>query len=122
MSETTVNTTNNGNKATSSKVQNTSEDRAKASRKPRQLPSLPTAVSTSDMTQVQYTALVDKTPVEWSSLENYEMFSQAPDGSFPMMKISISKAVRIADKKVMMVGSGRCYRISLSNLLIAPQQ
>ncbi|MEH2071623.1 MAG: hypothetical protein V7K47_26295 [Nostoc sp.] len=81
----------------------------------RHLPSLPSAISAADMYSVEYSALADKTAVEWSSLANYELFSLSPDGSFPMMKVSRSKAVRIADKQVMMVGSGRCFRVSLSN-------
>lgn len=68
-----------------------------------------------DMNPVTFSGLSDKTAVEWSSLRNYEMFSLSADGSFPMMKVSRSKAVRLADRQVMMVGSGRCYRVSLSN-------
>lgn len=81
----------------------------------RHLPSLPSAISAADMNQVEYSGLTDRTAVEWSSLQNYELFSLSPDGSFPMMKVSRSKAVRLADRQVMMVGSGRCFRVSLSN-------
>jgi hypothetical protein len=81
----------------------------------RHLPSLPSAISAADMNQVDYSGLADRTAVEWNSLKNYEMFSLSPDGSFPMIKVSRSKAVRLADKEVMMVGSGRCFRVSLSN-------
>nr|MDZ8016536.1 hypothetical protein [Nostoc sp. SerVER01] len=88
----------------------------KQSDKPkRHLPSLPSAISAADMNAVEYSALADRTAVEWSSLQNYEMFSLSADGSFPMMKVSRSKAVRLADRQVMMVGSGRCFRVSLSN-------
>lgn len=81
----------------------------------RHLPSLPSAISAADMNAVEYSALADRTAVEWNSLQNYELFSLSPDGSFPMMKVSRSKAVRLADRHVMMVGSGRCFRVSLSN-------
>ncbi|WGV23461.1 hypothetical protein [Halotia branconii] len=67
------------------------------------------------MNTVEYSGLADRTAVEWNSLKNYEMFSLSADGSFPMMKVSRSKAVRLADREVMMVGSGRCFRVSLSN-------
>ncbi len=81
----------------------------------RSLPSLPGASSASEMAGVTYNGLSDKTPVEWSSLKNYEIFSLSPDGSFPLMKVSRSKAVRLSDREVLMVGGGRCYRVSLSN-------
>lgn len=81
----------------------------------RNLPSLPSATSATEMNSVTYNGLSDKTPVEWSFLKNYEIFSLSPDGSFPMMKVSRSKAVRLSDREVLMVGGGRCFRISLSN-------
>lgn len=81
----------------------------------RHLPSLPSATSAAEMSSVIYNGLSDKTPVEWSFLKNYELFSLSPDGSFPMMKVSRSKAVRLSDREVLMVGGGRCYRVSLSN-------
>jgi len=94
---------NNGNKAT------------KGTKQRRHLPSLPGASSATDMATVTYNGLSDKTPVEWISLKNYEIFSLSPDGSFPLMKVSRCKAVRLSDREVLMVGSGRCYRVSLSN-------
>ncbi|MCV3215107.1 hypothetical protein OGM63_16570 [Plectonema radiosum NIES-515] len=81
----------------------------------RHLPSLPSATSATEMTAIAYKGLSDKTPVEWTFLKNYELFSLSPDGSFPMMKVSRSKAVRLSDREVLMVGGGRCYRIALSN-------
>lgn len=88
--------------------------KAKAKNPPsrRNLPSLPTASSVSDMAQVTYRGLVDNTPTEWNQLKNYELFSLSSDGSFPMVKCSRSKAVQLHDRQVMMVGSGRCYRIN----------
>jgi hypothetical protein len=59
--------------------------------------------------------LSDKTPIEWNQLKNYEIFSLSSDGSFPLMKVSRSKAVRLSDREVLMVGGGRCYRVSFSN-------
>jgi hypothetical protein len=105
--------TNNGNKTTSKSTNNQKENEKQKPK--RQLPSLPSAVAVADMNTVDYSALADKTAVEWNFLKNYEMFSLSPDGSFPMIKVSRSKAVRIADREVMMVGGGRCYRVSLSN-------
>ena len=87
----------------------------KASKPKKYLPSLPSATSAAEMNSVIYNGLSDKTPVEWSFLKNYEIFSLSPDGSFPMMKVSRSKAVRLSDREVLMVGGGRCYRVSLSN-------
>ncbi|MEH2072318.1 MAG: hypothetical protein V7K47_29905 [Nostoc sp.] len=62
------------------------------------MPSLPSAASAADMNQVEYLGLCDRTAVEWNSLRNYEVFSLSPDGSFPLMKVSRSKAVRLADR------------------------
>ncbi len=109
-------TTRNGTKVSP----NNDNTKSKTDRK-RHLPSLPSAVSAADMSTVNFSGLVDRTPVEWTSLENYEAFSLAADGSFPMMKVSRSKAVRLSDRKVLMVGSGRCYRISqITNSLAKP--
>lgn len=102
--------TSNGTKAVPK-----TEDKPKKERQKRHLPSLPSAASAADMNQVEYSGLADRTAVEWVSLKNYEMFSLSPDGSFPMMKVSRSKAVRLADRQVLMVGGGRCFRVSLSN-------
>ncbi|MEH2467500.1 hypothetical protein [Nostoc sp.] len=107
-------TTSNGNKA-AVKTEEKAEDSPKRERARRYLPSLPSAASAADMNQVEYLGLADRTAVEWDSLKNYEIFSLSPDGSFPMMKVSRSKAVRLADREVMMVGGGRCFRVSLSN-------
>lgn len=104
----------NGTKAPL-KTDNKTEEKPKRERARRHLPSLPSAASAADMNQVEYSGLCDRTAVEWDSLKNYEMFSLSPDGSFPMMKVSRSKAVRLADRQVMMVGGGRCFRVSLSN-------
>lgn len=107
----TLQTSVNGTKT----PEETGKSNPKKDKKQRHLPSLPTATSAADMTAATFNGLVDKTAVEWISLKNYEAFSLSPDGSFPMMKISRSKAVRLSDRQVHMVGSGRCYRISLSN-------
>jgi hypothetical protein len=94
---------------------NDTKTKAKGDKPRRHLPSLPTASSAADMSTVAFSGLVDKTPVEWTSLKNYEVFSLSADGSFPLLKVSRCKAVRLANREVMMVESGRCHRISLSN-------
>lgn len=100
----------------SSKVtENGSNGARKESKQKRYLPSLPSGSGSSEMCKAEYAGLVDKTPVEWKSLKNYEMFSLSPDGLFPMIKVSRSKAVRLSDREVMMVGGGRCHRILLSS-------
>jgi len=106
-----VETTSNG---TRTQVQ-PGNKATKETKQRRNLPSLPSATSAAEMNSVTYNGLSDKTPVEWSFLKNYEIFSLSPDGSFPMMKVSRSKAVRLSDREVLMVGGGRCFRVSLSN-------
>ena len=89
----------------------------KATKKPKKqrfLPPLPNFNSASDMHSATYSALVDKTPCEFLSLENYAIFSMSADGSFPMMKINCAKAVKISDGKPYPTGGGRVYRVSLS--------
>ena len=106
-----VEATNNGTRTHSQPGNKATKD----SKHRRHLPSLPGASSATDMATVTYNGLSDKTPVEWSQLKNYEIFSLSPDGSFPLMKVSRCKAVRLSDREVLMVGSGRCYRVLLSN-------
>ncbi|MBD2609593.1 hypothetical protein H6G81_35165 [Scytonema hofmannii FACHB-248] len=106
-----VDTNNNGTRTQSQPLNKATKD----NKQRRHLPSLPGASSASDMTAIIYNGLSDKTPVEWSFLKNYEIFSLSPDGSFPLMKVSRSKAVRLSDREVLMVGGGRCYRVSFSN-------
>ncbi len=91
------------------------EDKPKKERAKRNLAYLPSAATVAEMNQVEYSGLADKTAVGWDSLKNYEIFSLSADGSFPMMKVSRSKAVRLADREVIMVGGGVCFRVSLSN-------
>lgn len=106
-----ANSTSNGSKASA----DTTDKSRKGGKQKRYLPSLPSSSSANEMSKAEYSGLVDKTAVEWRSLKNYEMFSLSPDGLFPMLKVSRSKAVRLADREVMMVGSGRCHRILLSS-------
>ena len=103
--------TSNGTKASEDKEKKDS----KQSRRHKSLPGLPSASSASDMNDATYTAKVDRTPVDWSQLKNYEVFSRSPDGSFPMIKVSCSKAVLVTTREVFQVGSGRVHKISLSN-------
>lgn len=105
-----VNTTYNGN----SQALDTNQKAGKKPKKQRFLPPLPNFNSASDMHPATYSALVDKTPCEFVSLENYAIFSMSADGSFPMMKINCAKAVKLSDGKPYPTGGGRVYRVSLS--------
>jgi hypothetical protein len=96
------------------------ESTSKAPRKQRYLPGLPSASSAKDMQQVVYTALVDRTPTEFASLDNHELFSMSDDGSFLMKKESKSKAIRLSDRKVFMTGGGRVYRVTFQSHEIKP--
>lgn len=96
-------------------IDNGNKNTRKDSKQKRYLPSLPSATSASEIESRQYSVLIDKTATEWRSLKNYELFSLSPDGLFPMIKVSRSKAVRISDREVMMVGGGRCHRVILSS-------
>lgn len=67
------------------------------------------------MNEAAFVARVDKNATEWQLLPLYSLLSSAEDGSHPMVKISRSKCVSLVDGKSFSVGSGRCYRIVLSN-------
>ncbi len=101
----------NGTKAAS----NNGKSTKKEVKQRRYLPSLPTASNADDMSKVDYSGLVDRTPVEFKSLKNYELFSLSPDGLFPMLKVSRNKVVRLFDREVTMTEGGRCHRIRLSS-------
>lgn len=105
----------NGTKPTTDQ----SNTKDKLPKKPRYLPSLPTGNSLESMAITSYSALVSDTPVDFSSLDNYEVFSLAADGAFPMIKVNKSKAVRLTDRQVFPCGSGRVYKVSVSNNLSA---
>lgn len=87
----------------------------KAQPRTRSLPSLQSVTGTSSMSEAAFIGRVDKSPTEWQLLNLYAAFSCAEDGSNPMVKVSRSKAVSLVDGKSHAVGSGRCYRIVLSN-------
>ncbi len=67
------------------------------------------------MSEAAFVGRVDKNATEWQLLPLYGAFSTAEDGSHPMVKVSRSKAVSLVDGKSHAVGSGRCYRVILSN-------
>lgn len=81
----------------------------------RSLPSLQAVTGTSEMGDAAFVGRVDKNVTEWQLLPLYAAFSCADDGSNPMVKVSRSKAVSLVDGKAQTVGSGRCYRVVLSN-------
>lgn len=98
--------TNNGTNAT------------KKPKKQRYLPGLPIASSAKDTNKGTIDVLVSRTPSEFASLENYEIFSTVDDGSDPMIRISCSKAARLSDAKPFPTGGGRVYRVRLVNYQI----
>ena len=77
----------------------------------RNLPSLPSAPGASQMSDVSYQCKVDSSPTSWESVPLYCLFSQSADGSYPLVKVSRSKAADLRTGKSMPVGSGRCYRV-----------
>jgi hypothetical protein len=97
----------------------TASDSGKTTGKPssrqRSLPSLQAITGTSGMSEAAFVGRVDKNATEWQLLPLYAAFSTAEDGSHPMVKVSRSKAVSLVDGKSQAVGSGRCYRVILSN-------
>jgi hypothetical protein len=101
--------TSNGNLTTS----NSGKNKDKAPKKQRVLPPLNAFGSASNMTKVHFEALVSDEPIDFSNLNNNELFSQSQDGSFPMIRVSRSKATSLHDGKAHTCGSGRCYRISI---------
>ena len=105
-----ANTTSNGN-------QQSINTTSKLDKKPKQqrfLPPLPNFSSAAEMHSTSYSVLVDKTPSDFLSLPNYTIFSMTADGSFPMLKISVTRAVTLSDAKTYPTGGGRVYRISMA--------
>jgi hypothetical protein len=94
--------------------QNTTQPEGKRPARLRSLPSLQSVTSISSMKEAAFLGKVDQNATEWQLLKNFTCFSTAEDGSFPMVKVSKSKAVSLTDGKAYSVGSGRCYRIFLS--------
>lgn len=77
----------------------------------RNLPALPSVAGASDMTDVSYGCKVDASPTAWDALPLYSPFSLSADGSYPMVKVTRSKACELRTGKSILVGSGRCYRV-----------
>ena len=94
--------------------QNNVQSEGKRPARVRSLPSLQSVTSISSMKAAAFIGKVDQNATEWQLLKNFTCFSTADDGSFPMVKVSKSKAVSLTDGKAYPVGSGRCYRIFLS--------
>ena len=107
-------TLNNGSIPTS----NTENKTTKKLKKQRYLPGLPIASSAKDTNKGTIDVLVSRTPSEFASLENYEIFSTVDDVSDPMIRISCSKAARLSDAKPFPTGGGRVYRVRLVNYQI----
>jgi hypothetical protein len=97
---------------------NTKETKIKSPRKPRYLPGLPSVSNVNDMIEATYKVLCDKTPTEFSSLDNYEFFCMSPDAASLMVKVSRSKAIRISDRKIFQTNGGRVYRASSINYVL----
>jgi hypothetical protein len=104
-------TTLNGNK----EAVNGANTGTKKPRRQRYLPGLPIASSDKDTSKRLADVLVNRTPVEFSSLELYEQFSTVDDGNDPMIKVSRSKAARLSDRKPFPTGGGRVYRVRFEN-------
>lgn len=77
----------------------------------RNLPSLPSNPGASEMSDVSYSCKVDASPTVWDALPLYSPFSLSADGSYPMVKVTRSKACELRTGKSILVGSGRCYRV-----------
>lgn len=107
-------TTLNGSK----EAVNSANKPDKKPKKPRYLPGLPIASSAKDTNKGYLDVAVSRTPVEFSSLENYEIFSTVDDGSDPMIRVNCSKAARLGDSKVFPTGGGRVYRVRLLNFRV----
>lgn len=82
-----------------------------AKRMRRNFPSLPSTAGASEMSDVVFGCKVDASPTAWEALALYSPFSLSADGSYPLVKVSRSKAADLRTGKSMSVGSGRCYRV-----------
>jgi hypothetical protein len=80
-------------------------------RQRRNLPALPSVAGASAMGDVNFCCKVDTSPISWEALPLYSPFSLSADGSYPMVKVTKSKACDLRTSKSILVGSGRCYRV-----------
>ena len=103
----TVNGTKEGTQA--------SDKGNKSPKQRRNLPTLQVATSTSELKEAAFVAKVDESPTDFSMLPTNTAFSLAQDGSNPMVKASKSKAISLSDGKSITAGSGRCFRLYLTN-------
>lgn len=83
-------------------------------KKPRKLVGIPTTTALSSMSSVFYQAHVAKDPQPWDAIENYQIFSPAPDGSKLMIKVSKSKSVDLKTRKSLPTAYGQAYPVELS--------
>ena len=77
----------------------------------KNFPSLPSAAGAAEMGDINYSCKVDTSPTLWESLPLYSVFSLSPDGSYPLVNVTRSKACELRTGKSIFAGSGRCYRV-----------
>lgn len=107
---TEVQTVNNGN-VNGTVPASIAGKSAVKTRSRRNLPALPSMAGASGMGNVDYSCKVDSSPTSWESLPLYSAFSLNTDGSYPMVKVSCSKACDLRTNKSIPVGSGRCFKV-----------
>lgn len=118
-----VATAMSGNKPTAEQIK-AARELLKAARTPaqRRKPGgiTPVASGKESQTACEYHGLVNKTPVDWESVELYQEFCLSPDGSHRHVKVSKSKAANLQTKKARPVGHGQVYLLDLPGLPSKP--
>jgi hypothetical protein len=100
---------------------NSNGDGTKQKRAPRKTVGIPSVTALSSMNNLYYSAHVVKDPIPWDSIQLYQLYSPAPDGSRLMIKISKSKSVDLKTQRSTPTAYGQAYPVDLAPNPVDPK-
>ncbi|BAZ19102.1 hypothetical protein NIES4071_109870 (plasmid) [Calothrix sp. NIES-4071] len=93
----------------------------KQKRAPRKTVGIPSVTALSSMNSLYYSAHVVKDPVPWDSIQLYQLYSPAPDGSRLMIKLHKSKSVDLKTLRTVPTAYGQAYPVDLNPNPVDPK-
>lgn len=93
----------------------------RAKRAPRKTVGIPSITALSSMNTLYYSAHVVKDPIPWDSIQLYQLYSPAPDGSRLMMKLHKSKSVDLKTGRSIPTAYGQAYPVEFNPNPIDPK-